>query len=159
MTNSNSSSPKQFLSKIWLGYLAILIAVVGFLDASYLSSTYINKTNVGCFIAHGCDVVTTSVYAKLFGVPIAVLGMGYYFLAFGLLLTFVLTQKHFLVKWLTVLFGLAVLFSARLVYLQLAVLKEICIYCMSSAAISLILFLLTLYLYKSIPKTETLTLK
>lgn len=145
MTNSIRLLPRLSVNK-WLLGLLLLAALAGFLDASYLSVSYVNQTAPVCVISHGCDVVTTSIYAKLGNLPIAPLGMLYYFVGLGLLLVYGIAGKRAALKLAAGLFGLGLLFSIRLVYLQLAVIKAICIYCMSSAAITVLLFIFSILL-------------
>lgn len=154
MTNSTSSSRRLSANKLLLGLL-LMFALAGFLDASYLSVSYVNNVAPVCVIAHGCDVVTTSVYAKLGNAPIALLGLAYYFVGFGLLLVYAIADQRVALKMAAGLFSAGLLFSIWLVYLQLAVIKAICIYCMTSAAITVILFLVSMLLLKfSTPKKD-----
>ena len=56
----------------------IIVAILGFLDASYLTVAHYLKTPIPCGLVEGCDVVTTSTYSEIAGVPVALLGALYY---------------------------------------------------------------------------------
>jgi uncharacterized membrane protein len=134
--------------------LIILLAFVGFLDATYLTAEHYAGRVPPCSVLSGCETVTTSEYATFLGVPISLFGAGY-FLAI-VLLAVALMQTH----RRTVLYAGAALagggFVAALVlfYLQLFVLEAICLYCALSDSISIILFILFMLLLKYIHGTS-----
>ncbi len=53
---------------------SIVVAVVGLAIAGYLTVVHYAGGEPVCAIAHGCDVVQSSRYATLAGVPVALLG-------------------------------------------------------------------------------------
>ncbi|MBI2055121.1 MAG: vitamin K epoxide reductase family protein [Candidatus Sungbacteria bacterium] len=146
MLNSNNLSPK--LSPAVLKRLAVIFLILGslgFLDALYLSVSYISGVPPSCFITSSCDVVTTSEYAAIWGIPVAMLGVFYYFTVSLLaLLTLDTKNEKFLsgLSWFTLLGFLA---SLWFVYVQFFILKALCIYCLLSALISTLLFILGVY--------------
>lgn len=95
-------------------------------------------------------MVTTSAYAEIFGIPVAVLGTLYYFSVAGLMIAW-FDRKNTLLLKLVSLYSIAgLLASAWFVYLQFFVLKAICIYCMGSAITSTLIFIFgMIVLYKS----------
>lgn len=134
----------------WVVVLFFLICFVGFLDATYLAAKHYLGSPVTCTFLKGCEVVTTSKYAKVFGISVALLGSFYY------LLQFILTIVYFDTKKLRVLTAagyiscLGFFASAMFVYLQVFVLRALCFYCLMSAATSTILFILGLFIvYRS----------
>lgn len=126
----------------------IALSFLGFLDATYLSAAHYTGINLVCRIVHGCDVVTTSKYAMVGPVPLALIGLVYYLVIFLLMLGFWITYRKFLVRAALFLTGAGLAISVILVYLQLGVIKAICLYCVSSAVITLLLFILLLILNK-----------
>lgn len=127
--------------------VSILSAFIGWVDASYL--TWVKWTNsaVVCLPNLGnCNVVNSSRFSQIFGIPIAFLGG----VAYSLILIFLLLEKEghrFNQTFLLAVFGLSlvgVLFSTYLTYIEIAVLKAICPYCVLSAIAILLVFVCTL---------------
>lgn len=141
--------------KILLG-IFLIIAFVGFVDAFYLTINYYSNSIPPCFVAQGCDVVTTSQYAKLLGIPIALLGTLYYLFVFSLGLYYLDKKSLAVLGALPIITAVGFIFSLYLVYLQLFVLKALCIYCLFSAGSSTSLFLISLFLKKKFSKEEPL---
>jgi uncharacterized membrane protein len=118
------------------------IALIGFIDATYLAVKHYAGTDLTCGVSGGCNVVTTSEYSQVFGIPVALFGAGYYVSILLLSIGFLdIKDKRILtiLKWLPISGLLA---SAWFVYLQLYVIHAICLYCMGSATTSTLLFLL-----------------
>ena len=147
MTNSEilSNRPSAPIPK-WLIWLFALFGFAGFLDATYLAVKHYLGTPVSCSIFAGCEKVTTSQYATLWGIPVALFGAIYYLFIFVLAVAYFDTKKegimHF-AAWLT-----AIGFAASLwfLYLQLFIIKAICFYCVVSIATSTILLILGIVL-------------
>jgi len=132
------------------------IALLGFADATYLSIEHLRGAVPNCTLLEGCDVVTTSAYSEIFGIPVALGGSFYYLTIFLLLAGFLDTKKETLLHIASMLTPLGFLFSAWFVYVQLIILEAICIYCMGSAISSTLLFLLGMMILKktkATPKT------
>lgn len=128
-------SPHRILS-------ALLVAGAGLADAVYLTANHFLNRVPPCSLISGCETVTTSSYATFAGVPVALLGVLYYLTVIVLLLAYFDRQKITILRLATGLIALGVLFSAYLIYLQAAVLQAFCIYCLFSASITALLFLL-----------------
>jgi len=120
----------------------ITLSIVGLLDALYLSWIKLSDTELICTGVGACDVVNTSEYSVLAGIPIAFFGAMAY-IAFLFLLLF---EKRF--EWIQengplMLFGISLfgfLYSIYLTYIEIFVIFAICPYCVLSAIImSLIL--------------------
>ncbi|HLP43733.1 MAG TPA: vitamin K epoxide reductase family protein [Candidatus Nanoarchaeia archaeon] len=133
------------------------IALIGFADATYL--TIQDSLNIvpPCFVSSGCETVLTSSWSKIGGVSVALLGTLYYLAIVVLSTFFLLTKKEKILRitsWGTFLGLFATLWF---VSLQLFIIKNICFYCMISAATSIALFILgTIYIFTK-PKAETTT--
>lgn len=115
--------------------LGILFSIIGLLVASYLIYIKYNPASALCLAAGGCEVVNTSVYSAIRGVPIAALGaLSYLILLVALLFE---TRNDLVGEWgVLVEFGLALvgtMYSAYLTYIEIAVLHRICPYCVTSA--------------------------
>jgi uncharacterized membrane protein len=108
---------------------AIAVAVIGLGIATYLTIVHYAGGSPVCAIAHGCETVQKSDYAKLAGVPVAVLGLlGYV----GILVALIRDDEtsRSVAAFLSILgFG----FSAWLTYTEIAIIDAICIWCVGSA--------------------------
>lgn len=138
------------LSGIFAKRTALLlnaISILGFLVALYLTVEHLSGQPVKCIILSGCEKVLTSPYSEVFGVPLALFGAVYYFFIFCTSLFFIFgrTKKLLLAALLATPIGL--LASAWFVYLQFFVIKALCIYCMTSALLSAILFLTAAFVF------------
>lgn len=136
---SKLAAPSNLLAFAFLG-----LAAIGFADATYLTVKYFIGAPVTCAILKGCEQVTTSHYSQVFGQPVALAGSLYY-LSVLILTAIYLESKNklfFVLANLLTFFGFLV--SARFVYLQIFVIKALCIYCMVSATTSTLLFVLSL---------------
>lgn len=122
-----------------------LLALLGALDAAYLTWVHYSRSQAFCAGIGDCELVNTSVYAQVMGVPVALLGLGGYLLILGLGLA----------RWRVgaslaldlALLGLSLTgtaYSAYLTYVEFFVLGAICIWCLVSAVIITAIFALSL---------------
>ena len=118
------------------------VALVGLLDASYLTVEHLTGQSVRCMIVTGCDEVLQSKYATVAaGVPVAAFGALAYFAVFSLatLAAFGYDGARRLLAPLVALMFLATLWFF---YLQAFVIHAFCAYCLLSAAVTTALTLL-----------------
>ena len=121
----------------------IVLTVLGVILASYL--TYIHYAGIKPLCGRnggGCEIVQTSEYSKLLGVPVALIGLLGYIAILGSLLVSENETARFATVGFTVIgFG----FSAYLTYRELYSIHHICEYCVSSAVIVTILMCLSIW--------------
>ncbi len=110
-----------------LKMLGAVLALVGLLDSLYLWWTKISQSQIICGVGE-CDVVNSSPYAYLFGIPVAALGA----LGYGTLLVLVLwdllapdTAPYWLTDLRLFFAALGFLFAAYLTGLELFVIHAI----------------------------------
>jgi uncharacterized membrane protein len=123
------------------------LALVGVFVSTYLTLYklgYIGTLN--CAIG-SCETVNTSRWATFFGMPVAAWGLGFYLVA--LTVAFMSVQERYadsrkMAVALAVLTGWGTVFSGWLTYLELFVIHAICIWCVTSACIVLVMFLVSL---------------
>jgi uncharacterized membrane protein len=122
-----------------------LIALLGVLVAAYLA---LYKTGVigtlTCAVG-ACDTVQMSRWATLFGLPVAVWGVGYYVLVLAVVLAGLqerLEDSRALTLGILVLTGWGFVFSVWLTYLELFVIHAVCMWCVISAILATALFAL-----------------
>ena len=125
----------------------LILSLLGLADAFYLSWVKIQNTELFCGGSTNCETVNSSRYANLFGVPVAFLG----FVTYIAIIVFLLLGKKKLISkeiGTFVLFGITLigtLFSVYLTYIEIYVIDAICPYCLVSAIIMLVLFVLAIY--------------
>lgn len=128
----------------WLIVVFSIIALIGFLDASYLTAEYFQGTVPPCTIVNGCQTVLTSSYSAIGGVPVSGIGMAYYGTLLMLLLIAVESKNTRILRgaaWLTIA-GLVA--SLYFMFVQTFILSAYCLYCIGSAVTSTLLFLIGL---------------
>lgn len=120
--------------------VAGLFAVVGLAIATYLTVVHYAHQPIACSSVGDCELVNSSEYAKLAGVPVALLGAFAYVSMFGLIAaTWIKRDGTLLVAaWGVALASFA--FSAYLTYVEVYVLEAICVYCVASACVVSALF-------------------
>ncbi|MGI8413667.1 MAG: vitamin K epoxide reductase family protein [Solirubrobacteraceae bacterium] len=123
--------------------LPIAIAVLCLLGigiAAYLTYVHYEGLTVSCPLGgHGCETVQSSAYAKLDGIPVAVLGLAGYI---AILLSLAVRGDPGRAAG----FGVALIgfgFSLYLTYRELFTIKAICQWCVGSAVLMTALAILT----------------
>jgi len=127
--------------------LMSIFALIGLMIGTYLT---LYKFGIIGALACGvgsCETVQTSRWSTLMGLPVATWGLGYY------ALVFVLTMIGVQPRWvesrglslaLLLLTGWGFLFSSWLTYLEARVINAWCQWCVISACVATILFVLAL---------------
>jgi uncharacterized membrane protein len=121
----------------------IVLTVIGVGVATYL--TYIHYAGIKPLCGRnggGCEIVQTSQYSKLAGVPVALIGLLGYVAILGSLLVPENENSRLATVALTVVgFG----FSAYLTYRELFSIHHLCEWCLSSAIIVTIIMCLAIW--------------
>lgn len=131
-------------SQVWL-WAPVVLAAGGVLVSGYLSVKRFTGGSLACTRWAECDVVNNSVYAKIYGVPVAFIGLAGYLLLLSLALAALQAAGPVQRRFLTLGFLLAlggVGFSAYLTYIELYVIEAICVWCVISAVLITLLALL-----------------
>ncbi|QPC82736.1 vitamin K epoxide reductase family protein [Phototrophicus methaneseepsis] len=124
-------------------WLIPVISLVGLAVAGYLTYVEMTLSDAVCGAVGNCNTVQQSEYARIFGVPIGMIGL------FGYsLIVLVWAYSHFFSEgrlhsliWLLALVG--VVFSIYLTFLEPFVIGATCLWCLSSAVVMLALLWLT----------------
>ena len=136
------------------------LALIGLFVATYLWLFKIGVIGQMSCAVGSCEVVNTSKWAILFGQPVAFWGVGFYVAT--LTLALVGTTERFetdrrVTLALVALSGFGVLFSGWLTYLELAVIHAICMYCVISAGLVVVIFWLSVLDLRGAPAGESAT--
>jgi uncharacterized membrane protein len=123
------------------------LALLGVFVATYLTLYKLGYIgSLQCAVG-SCETVNTSRWATFIGLPVAAWGLGFYVVALAVAL--LSTQDRYvdsrkMAVALAVLTGWGTAFSAWLTYLELFVIHAICMWCVISACIVLVMFLVSL---------------
>lgn len=127
-------------------YIAMtMVALVGLADAIYLTVQHVNGLSVRCTIISGCSEVLSSPYSSFRGIPLALIGAAAYFAVFSLA-TLAAFGYPLVRKLLVGLVGLMFLTTLWLIYLQAFVIGHFCQFCLLSAAVTITLTILSVFL-------------
>jgi len=139
----NKLSPIKIVAIVFL-----IVAAIGLFDATYLTIMHYRGGVPPCSILSGCEVVLTSMFNKIFGIPVALLGVIYYFSMFSLALIYFVTKNLRVMRVASYLTVIGMLATIYFVYLMSFVIKDACVYCITSAISSTTLFILGIYIIK-----------
>jgi uncharacterized membrane protein len=136
------------------GLILAFLDIVGLAIATYLSVVELRGGVPACGPLKGCEEVALSEYSRIGGVPVAVFGVGLSLILLTLAIAWWRTNLYGL---LLAHYGLSlagVLFEAYFMYLQVAVIKAVCVWC-TSYGLSLILrFVIAFAVWLRQPKPE-----
>jgi uncharacterized membrane protein len=120
----------------------LVLAVIGLGIASYLTYVHYAGIKPACTAGESCTKVQTSIYSKLAGVPVALIGLlGYIAIVGSLLVPQGETSRLATMSFTVVGFG----FSAYLTYRELFSIHAICEWCATSAGIMTVLMCLSIW--------------
>ncbi|HEV2922942.1 MAG TPA: vitamin K epoxide reductase family protein [Solirubrobacteraceae bacterium] len=130
------------LSRRGLKITMIVLTVIGLGVASYLTYVHYSGIKPACSLGGSCELVQTSAYSHLAGVPVALIGLiGYVSILLLLLLPETETTRLAAVGVTAIGFG----FSAYLTGRELFSIHAICEWCVSSAVIMTMLVCLAVW--------------
>jgi len=148
MLNFIKNNLQEKIKKIPIAWLLVLpLSIFGVVDTIYLVIKHYGNQAVFCVVGaiDSCNTVLSSVYSTIFfGIHLSVIGLFYYSLVLVLILLFIVSKKYLFYLMLLAATTMGFLFSMWLVYLQVIVLGNICLYCMLSAFTSTLLFVVNL---------------
>jgi uncharacterized membrane protein len=133
--------------------LVLIIAIIGFADASYLSVEHFQNVIPPCSLTGGCEKVLTSSFSTLLGIPVSLLGAIYYLLIAIGLFSFLESKNHEVLRVTLLLTILGLLASLWFVFLQVFILHSYCVYCMGSVATSTLLFICAVVIFERYEKS------
>ncbi|PIR83072.1 hypothetical protein COU19_02810 [Candidatus Kaiserbacteria bacterium CG10_big_fil_rev_8_21_14_0_10_56_12] len=127
-----------------LGVIAIVVlAFFGIAVSAYLSQSETNGDPLICNVQSlsGCNTVVTSQYSHLFGISLADYGILFYTLLFVIAAFEVFLVNQLLRRLLQLFAVVGILSSAYSVYTQTYLINAICIYCMTSVLLTLLILI------------------
>ena len=135
---------------LWLQLLTFVLALVGLGVSIYLTIAHFTQSTLaGCAETVGlvnCTKVTTSAQSYAFGIPVAVLGMAFFVFAVAIMSPWAWQAKRreiHLARIASLVVGIG--FVLYLLYAELFIIGNICLYCTSVHVITFVLFALTMF--------------
>jgi uncharacterized membrane protein len=126
----------------------MVTALIGLVDAMYLLSHRITGEPIACGLTGGCNIVAASPHSVIFGIPLSLLGVLFYFGIIVLIAIEFSSLKNFFERYIPIhsaqrayaIIGLAS--SAYFTYLQHFIIRAWCQYCILSAFCTVIIFII-----------------
>jgi uncharacterized membrane protein len=132
----------------WLRLTALALSVLGLGDSAYQVYTHFSGTGLlGCSgSTDACVLVQNSVYAWVFGIPVAVYGAAFFAFMVAICSPWAWRSQLRLIRLArTAAVVIGMLFVLYLIYREVISLGHICPYCTSVHVITFLLFVLVVY--------------
>ena len=121
------------------------MAIIGLLVSIYMTIFKLTDNEAMCIGSGGCSVVNSSRYSEVNGIPVAVLGI----LGYAAILALLFLEQRpgfFQENGTMMLFGVTLtgfLFTLYLIYVEVALIKAYCPFCLTSQAVMTLIFILS----------------
>lgn len=129
----------------WLHRISIALAVLGILVSIYMTIYKFTGNKKMCIGSGDCETVNQSRFSEIYGIPVALVGVGGYLSILAVLL--LEKRNPFLRDNATMLlFGVTLmgfLFTLYLVYVELILLKALCPFCVTSQVTMTLIFIVS----------------
>jgi uncharacterized membrane protein len=129
----------------WLYRLLVALVIVGVVVSIYMTIYKITGDNKMCLGSGDCDTVNKSRYAEVNNFPVAGLGV----IGYGAILAVLFLEQRgsfFQQNGTLLIFGMALtgfLFTLWLIYVEFALLKALCPFCLTSQAAMTLIFIIS----------------
>lgn len=130
-------------------YIIILsvLAFLGIIDSSYLAWKHLKGEKLKCPIGEdSCNIVAQSKYSNIFGVRNEFMGILFYFFIFTMAIMSNNNESELIKQLIFIASSMGLLFSASFVYIQARIIRKYCFYCLISALLNLLIFIIVLIL-------------
>jgi uncharacterized membrane protein len=128
----------------WLVRISVALVILGLAVSIYMTVYKVTSNNAMCLGSGDCSTVNSSRYAEVNGIPVAVFGViGY--LAILVVHYFENRNRFFKQNSTLMIFGMALtgfLFTVWLIYVEIALLKALCPFCVTSQIAMTIIFII-----------------
>lgn len=130
----------------WLYRISLILVVIGLLVSIYMTIYKATSNDALCLGSGDCSTVNASRYSEVYGIPVASVGIAGYF-AILLVHWFERRDKFFEKNGPMLVFGFALtgfLFTVYLIYVEAAILKAYCPFCLTSQISMTIIFIISI---------------
>ena len=128
----------------WFYRATLALVIVGLLVSIYMTIYKVTSNDSMCLGSGDCSTVNASIYSEVNGIPVAVIGILGYVAILGVLL-FVNRNSFFRQNGTLMIFGMALtgfIFTVWLIYVEIALLKAICPFCVTSQVAMTLIFIM-----------------
>ena len=129
----------------WLFRISVALTIIGLAVSIYMTIYKLTDNQSMCIGNGGCSKVNSSVYAEVYGIPVAVLGIVGYAALMAML--FIENRNSFLqTNGTMIVFGMALigfLFTLYLIYVEAALIHALCPFCLTSQVAMTLFFVLS----------------
>lgn len=143
--------------KLFLSLLLTVLAMLGIIDAGYITYGELTGIVPNCQPPFSCQTVLDSPWSKVGPVPLAAFGLVFYAVMFTLgIISFMDIRSISIQQYrvpvhvvVAVLGSLGMLFSMWLLFVMGVILKAWCLYCLLSALNCSMIFILSVILFRT----------
>jgi uncharacterized membrane protein len=125
--------------------ITIVLAIIGLFVSIYMTIYKVTSNEAMCVGSSGCSEVNASRYSEINGIPVAVLGVIGYSVILAILFL-EQRQAFFRDNGSMIFFGVSLmgfLFTLYLIYLEIALIKAYCPFCLTSQAVMIVIFIIS----------------
>lgn len=129
----------------WLYRALIALVIVGLLVSIYMTIYKVTSNDSMCLGSGDCSTVNASIYSEVNGIPVAVIGILGYVAILGVLI-YEKRTPFFKENGTLMIFGMALtgfLFTVWLIYVEVALLKALCPFCLTSQVSMTLIFIMS----------------
>jgi len=121
----------------------VVLAFFGLADSIYLAQNEISNTPLICTVQNlsDCNIVATSQYSRIFGIPLAEFGVAFFSIVFILSALELFLFNRILRRILQMISLVGVVASLYFSFIEIFVIHALCIYCLASAGITLFILI------------------
>ena len=137
------------LRDIHPGWILVALDLVALVIAGYLAVVEVGGGIPSCGPLHGCETVAQSEYARIAGIPVAVIGVAASLVLLALALAWIRTDRAVLLDVSYALSLIGVIFEAYFLFLQLFVIHALCVWCSAYGLTMVARFIVTWWARRS----------
>jgi uncharacterized membrane protein len=128
--------------------LILILAFCGLSDSLYIAQHEANNTPLICNVTSlsGCNIVATSQYTHLFGISLAEYGVIFYAFIFIIAALELVVFDQLLRRIIQIASLVGIVASLYFTYIEVFILKTLCIYCITSAVIAILIFIFAYFI-------------
>lgn len=130
----------------WLYRISMILVVIGLAVSIYMTIYKVTSNDAMCLGSGDCSTVNASRYSEVYGIPVATVGIAGYF-AILLIHWYEKRDKFFEKNGPMLVFGMALtgfLFTLYLIYVEFALLKALCPFCLASQTAMTLIFVISI---------------
>jgi uncharacterized membrane protein len=148
MPTDDSGKVAPSAPALWVKIATELLAIAGLGISTYLTiAHFIGTQSLACSDSGivNCAKVTTSPQSEVFGIPVAMLGLGYYIVAVAMYSPWIWNSARKALHLAQIIFAvLGIVFVLWLITAELIIIKSICLWCTGVHVVTFALFVIVM---------------